>query len=94
MNEKILTSTNCILDDELFKPLYFIKDEKTLKIKEGVSEDLIYAIESYYNHTFDEIVVFKEIHTCPLCGSSLNHNGRKKHKWNKQRPNTCTNVFM
>ena len=85
MITKSKTSTNCILDDELFKSLYFIKDNHTLQIKEGVSELIIHVVENFYNHHFDEIVVFKEKHTCPICGSDLNHNGRKKHKWNKQR---------
>ena len=78
------TNSNCAV--ELFKPLYFISDKGVLHLHEGVSQDMIYALEAYYGYEFDEIVIYADMDVCPVCGSKLNHNGRAKHKWNKNRP--------
>ena len=78
------TNSNCAV--ELYKPLYFISDKNVLHLQEGVSQDMIYALESYYGQGFDEIVIYADIDVCPECGSKLNRNVRTQHEWNKNRP--------
>ena len=37
------TNSNCAV--KLYKPLYFISEENVLHLQEGVSQDMIYALE-------------------------------------------------
>ncbi len=71
---------------ELYKPLYFISDKNVLHLQKGVSQDLIYALESYYGQEFDEIVIYDDMDVCPKYGFKLNRNEHTQHEWNKNIP--------